>query len=86
MARAALRPLQAEQGLQFADAVHDRGRFGGTELLGARRSPGDPDAPDTGRPGRSFPKKNFDKGPGEGRKFRQERDGKKGFHRGGKGR
>ena len=52
MARAALRPLQAEQGLQFADAVHDRGRFGGTELLGARRSPGDPDAPDTGRPGR----------------------------------
>ncbi|MCK1803696.1 DEAD/DEAH box helicase [Brevibacterium sp. R8603A2] len=57
-------------------------RLSGTRVQGKRIDL----RPDTGRPGRSFPKKNFDKGPGEGRKFRQERDGKKGFYRGGKGR
>ena len=41
--------------------------------------------PDTGRPGRPFKKKSFDKQPGEGRKFRQEPGGRKGFYRGGKG-
>ncbi|MCX0276686.1 DEAD/DEAH box helicase [Nocardia zapadnayensis] len=65
---------------ELPQSVFDR--LSGTRVQGKRIDL----RPDTGRPGRSFPKKNFDKGPGEGRKFRQERDGKKGFYRGGKGR